>query len=375
LKLRKKKTPLESYKADLLREDFNNDPAQCHAVEHTQRLFDDLVLKLEAEPAQISFIKRLFLTEQQKNIKAVKGLYFWGGVGRGKTYLVDNFYNSLPFDEKIRIHFHSFMQLVHAELGTLKDVQDPLSVVADRFSSKARVICFDEFHVSDITDAMLLGKLFDNLFMRGVCLVATSNEHPDQLYSGGLQRDRFLPAIDLIKSNTEIVEVDSGIDYRFRLLEQAEIYHSPLDRSANNSLSTSFSCLACNEGLTDQPIEVLGRRINTVRIADGLVWFDFYEICGGPRSAADYIEIARIYHTVFISDIPVMDSFKDDQAKRFMTIIDEFYDRNVNVIISAAALPEELYSGTRLVKSFKRTVSRLQEMGSTQYLKQQHISE
>lgn len=375
MKFRIKKTPLQAYKADLLREGFSNDPSQCHAVEHTQRLFDDLAVQLETEPVQANFIKRIFSIDHPKNIKPVKGLYFWGGVGRGKTYLVDNFYNCLPFNEKIRIHFHSFMQLVHVELRTLKEVQDPLSVVADRFSNKARIICFDEFHVSDITDAMLLGKLFDNLFKRGVCLVATSNEHPDQLYSGGLQRDRFLPAIDLIKENTEIVEVDSGIDYRFRLLEKAEIYHSPLDRFANKSLLSSFKGLASNEGLKGKPIDILGRKIKTVRIADGLVWFDFYEICGGPRSAADYIEIARIYQTVFISDIPFMDSLKDDQAKRFMTIIDEFYDRNVKVIISAAALPEELYSGTRLAKSFQRTVSRLNEMGSTQYLKQQHISE
>ena len=267
------------------------------------------------------------------------------------------------------------MRGIHQELKTLKNTQNPLTVVADRYASNSRVICFDEFHVSDITDAMLLGNLFKELFDRNVTLVATSNEHPDELYSGGLQRDRFLPAIELIKQNTEIVNIDNGVDYRFRVLEKAEIYHSPLDEAAEKSLSDSFNSLAPDEKIVGQAIEIEGRKINTMMHAVGIVWFDFSAICDGPRGAADYIEIARVFQTVLISNVPEMDSSRDDHTKRFMTLIDEFYDRNVKLIISAEAKPENLYSGSRLKKSFSRTISRLQEMGTNAYLHKQHLSE
>jgi cell division protein ZapE len=368
-------TPIQCYEADLKRDGFVEDPAQRQAVEHIQRLFDDLIKPAKITAKEPGFFSKIFRKQDQNQENSFRGLYFWGGVGRGKTYIVDTFFNCLPFPDKTRIHFHSFMHGIHQELKTLKNTQNPLTVVADRYASQSRVICFDEFHVSDITDAMLLGNLFKELFDRNVTLVATSNEHPDELYSGGLQRNRFLPAIELIKKYTEVVNVDSGVDYRFRVLEKAEIYHAPLDEAAEKSLSASFNSLAPEEKIVGKDIEIEGREINTIRHAVGIVWFDFNAICDGPRGAADYIEIARVYHTVLISNVPAMDSGRDDHTKRFMTLIDEFYDRNVKVIISAESEPENLYSGSRLLKSFNRTISRLQEMGTKEYLSRQHISE
>jgi cell division protein ZapE len=226
-----------------------------------------------------------------------KGIYFWGGVGTGKTCIVDNFFESLPFKDKLRIHFHRFMQRIHGELRELKNVKDPLKIVADRFAEKARLIVFDEFQVSDITDAMLLSGLLSALFERGIVLVATSNQHPDMLYLDGLQRARFLPAIELLKANTHVIKLDSGIDYRLRYLDSAEIYHYPLDDRANDMLLTNFTHIAPNEGVIGSTIEIESRKIRTVRLADGVVWFDFVEICGGPRGPADYIEIARQFQT------------------------------------------------------------------------------
>jgi len=375
LKNKKKLTPLKCYESDLKQEGFKEDPAQRQALEHIQRLFDDLVKPKKSTRKESGFFRKIFPVKTQYPDKTIRGLYFWGGVGRGKTYIIDTLYKCLPFPAKKRLHFHSFMQGIHQELKTLRNVQNPLAIVADRYASNFRVICFDEFHVSDITDAMLLGNLFKELFNRQVTLVATSNEHPDNLYSDGLQRERFLPAIELIKQHTEIINVDSGIDYRFRVLEKAEIYHSPLDSQAEISLSDSFSSLAPEKILSFESIEIEGRIINTIKQAVGIVWFDFSSICDGPRGAADYIEIARLFHTILISNVTVMDSSRDDHAKRFMTLIDEFYDRNVKLIISAEAGPENLYLGSRLKKSFNRTISRLQEMGTKEYLSQQHISE
>lgn len=370
------KSPLDCYQQDLKKEGFSFDPAQELAVKHIQRLFDQLIKSEKVTPSKDQcFFKKFFQKENQNVAESIKGLYFWGGVGRGKTYIMDTFYNCLPFTDKSRIHFHSFMRGVHQELQTLKNVENPLDTVAERYADKARVICFDEFHVSDITDAMLLGNLFRALFDRNVILFATSNEHPDELYSDGLQRDRFLPAIELIKINTEIVNVDSGIDYRFRVLEKAEIYHSPLDDTAFDSLSESFSRISPEEGINEQSVEIEGRSIKSIKQADSIVWFEFISICDGPRGAADYIEIARIFQTVLVSNVPIMGSDQDDHAKRFMTMIDEFYDRNVKLIISAESKPADLYTGARLAKGFKRTVSRLQEMGTKEYLARQHISD
>ena len=363
-------TPLEKYQADLLREEFHADQAQENAVRQTQKLFDTLLFDDDAENNFFEKIRRKF---QKDKSNIIKGLYFWGGVGRGKTYLIDSFYDSLPFKEKQRIHFHRFMQMVHAQLRGLNGVTDPLQIVADNIAAETEVLCFDEFHVSDITDAMLLGGLLKGLFERGVVLVTTSNEAPDQLYWDGLQRERFLPAIELIKKYTEVVNVDSGVDYRLRFLDKAEIYHSPLDDKAMEMLGFNFNHIAPNEVTEGLPIEIEGRMIQTICHADGVVWFDFDGICDGPRGPADYIEIARLFQTVLISDIPVMDELTNDKARRFMTLIDEFYDRNVKLIATAAARPSELYAGKRLTKPFLRTISRLEEMQTHDYLAKQHI--
>lgn len=363
-------TPLDKYKTDLGMEGFNADPAQKIAVMYLQKLYDDLCGIPNKEKGLLNRIRSLLglSTEQQH-----KGLYFWGGVGRGKTYLVDCFYDCLPVEKKTRIHFHRFMQNVHKELKSLGNIESPLKIVADRIAEKTRVLCFDEFHVADITDAMLLAGLLDALFERGVVLVTSSNQHPDQLYQGGLQRERFLPAIELLKEFTNIVNVDSGIDYRFQFLDQAEIYHSPLDDRANAMLEDDFIHVCPDVGTEGEVLEIEGRPIQTVRCGDGVVWFDFMAICDGPRGAADYIEIARQYQTVLLANIPVLDDYANDIAKRFITLVDEFYDRNVKLIITAAADPNALYTGTRLHEPFKRTISRLEEMRTNDYLAKQHL--
>jgi len=364
-------TPWQRYQQDLKRVGFSRDPAQEEAVACLEALYHEL-MKRPPRPRG-SWLGGLLGKDRATPRKPVRGLYLWGGVGRGKTYLIDAFYSTLPLREKLRMHFHRFMQHVHRELSTLKDEIDPLSIVADRLAARARVICFDEFHVADITDAMLLGGLLQALFERGVTLVATSNQHPDILYADGLQRQRFLPAIELIKAHTRVVNVDSGVDYRLRNLEQAEIYHHPLDDSAHASLEASFARLAPESGVAGRPIEVEGRLIPALRLADGVVWFEFEAICGGPRGPADYIEIARCFQTVLISDVPVMRAADDDKARRLMTLIDEFYDHNVKLIVSAAAEPDALYAGQRLREPFMRTISRLQEMRSQEYLARPHL--
>ncbi|MAY36902.1 MAG: cell division protein ZapE [Spongiibacteraceae bacterium] len=364
-------TPLERYNADLQRPDFTPDPAQQYAVECLQRLYDELV-ELEQTQKAASLVQRLLGRFIGEEGEPVKGLYFWGGVGRGKTYLMDTFYECLPFERKMRAHFHRFMRRVHGDLKTLAGAKNPLTVIAERISREARVICFDEFFVSDITDAMILAGLFEELFARGVVLVATSNIVPEELYKDGLQRARFLPAIDLIKARTKVVNVDGGIDYRLRTLEQAELYHSPLDEQADISLADSFEKLSPEPGQADVELDIEGRRIRARHVADDVVWFDFRALCDGPRSQNDYIELARIYHAVLVSNVPQMGSKNDDQARRFINLVDEFYDRHVKLVLSAAVPLESLYSGGRLEFEFQRTVSRLLEMQSHDYLAREH---
>lgn len=366
-------TPLSAYQAAIEDKQIQPDPAQKKAIEALQTIFMQLVDQHQQLHADVSFfdqIKNRFVSQQ---MKAIEGLYFWGGVGRGKTYLVDLFYECLPFDEKMRMHFHRFMQMVHSKLKRLNDVEDPLQIIAEDIASKHHVICFDEFHVADITDAMLLAGLFAGLFNRGVTLIATSNQLPDDLYAGGLQRERFLPAIDLIKQHTKVINIDSGTDYRLQFLDRAEIYHSPLDDNALAMLQTNFDHIAPDVGERNQSIEIADRSIETVYIADGVVWFEFNALCDGPRGAADYIEIARCFQTVLLANVPSMDDLMVDKAKRFMTLVDEFYDRNVKLIMTAECQAESLYSGHRLNESFKRTSSRLNEMASHDYLAKQHL--
>lgn len=362
-------TPLERYRADLQRPDFQHDPAQQHAVELLQGLYDALVSEQPRRHWTAALVERL---RGRTAVTPVQGLYFWGGVGRGKTYLMDTFYECLPFPQKLRAHFHRFMQRVHAELTLLSGQKNPLEKVADRLAAEARVICFDEFFVSDITDAMILGELFRHLFARGVTLVATSNIVPDELYKDGLQRARFLPAIALLKQHTRVVNVDGGTDYRLRALEQAELYHCPLDAGADESLLRSFHALAPEPGHEGELLELNGRLLRTRWLADDVAWFDFSELCETARSQNDYIELARTCHAVLLSNVPQMSAEKDDAARRFINLVDEFYDRHVKLVISAAVPLGELYTGSRLAFVFERTQSRLLEMQSHDYLALEH---
>ncbi len=367
-------TPKERYQRDLQRDDFNYDAAQEVAVDHLQALYDALVLAREAECSRGSWslLKARLFGEPRK--VPVRGLYFWGGVGRGKTYLMDNFYESLPFKRKMRAHFHRFMRRVQQELRSLDGQKDPLKIVADRLAAEARVICFDEFFVSDIADAMILAGLMQELFDRGVSLVATSNIVPDGLYKDGLQRARFLPAIKLLNEHTLVVNVDGGTDYRLRALEQAELYHYPLDGAADASLLASFESLVPDkeEIRADTLIDIEGREIRARYEAEDVVWFDFMALCDGPRSQNDYIELAREYHAVLLANVPQMGRDNDDQARRFISLVDEFYDRNVKLIISAAVPLEHIYREGRLNFEFDRTSSRLLEMQSHDYLAEPH---
>lgn len=362
-------TPWQQYQSDLTRDDFQHDLAQENAVRHLQRLYDDLVDSLNPKPKGL--MQKLF--GAKKSNQTTQGIYFWGGVGRGKTYLVDTFYECLPFDKKLRIHFHRFMHKVHDELNDLKGVSDPLKVVAKRFAEQTQIICFDEFYVSDITDAMILGTLLDELFKLNVVFVTTSNIVPDDLYKNGLQRARFLPAIALLKANCEVVNVDSGVDYRLRTLEQAEIYHSPLDEQADKNLHTYFQQLAPEVGQQDVSVEIEGRQIKTREVADGVVWFDFTSLCETARSQVDYMEISRIYHSVLLSNVKEMGRDNDDAARRFIAMVDEFYERKVKLIISAAKPLNQLYTTGTLEFEFRRCISRLQEMQSHEYLAEPHI--
>ena len=366
--------PVARYRADLQAGLLQEDAAQFRAVGHFQRLFDDLARQdALPQPGMVSKLKSL-LGRSAAPMPAPRGLYLYGGVGRGKTYLMDVFYEALPFERKLRTHFHRFMQRVHAELATLKHQKNPLELVAKTLADEARVLCFDEFFVSDIGDAMILGGLLEHLMVQGVTLVATSNIEPEFLYENGLQRERFLPAIALLKSRTDIIELDNGTDYRLRSLQQAKIYYSPLGEGAQLELRNSFARLASDHAQhgTDTQIEVLGRTVLAREFADDVVWFDFKQLCGGPRSPYDYIELAKIYHAVIVSDVPQLDASLDDMARRFISMVDEFYDRNVKLIISAQVPLLKLYSGTSLAFAFERTSSRLLEMQSEEYLAREH---
>jgi cell division protein ZapE len=331
------------------------------------------MLRKPVAPVRSGLFDRLRGRAPSPTRTPVRGLYLWGGVGRGKTYLMDIFFHALPLDGKLRLHFHRFMKRVHDELKALRDRQDPLPLVAERLTENTRIICLDEFFVSDITDAMLLGGLLKALFERGVTLVTTSNIPPDELYRDGLQRARFLPAIELLKTHLEVFRMDGGVDYRLRYLDSVALYHTPLGETADDALLEAFEHVSPEPGTAGGKLEIEGRRIATRRQGDGVVWFDFATLCEGPRSQNDYIEIARLFHTVVLSDIPVLDRDREDPARRFLNLVDEFYDRHVKLILSAAVPIELLYQGERLSFEYRRTVSRLIEMQSHDYLAREHL--
>ncbi|QSX36695.1 cell division protein ZapE [Shewanella sedimentimangrovi] len=365
-------SPWQHYQQDLTREGFSHDLAQEQAVKALQRVYEAL---LEAQ-APKGLLSRLgSRIGFGKSDDFVLGLYLWGGVGRGKTYLMDTFYEALPGQRKLRAHFHRFMHQVHLDLDRLKGTRDPLLVIAKQMAERYQVICFDEFFVSDITDAMLLGTLFEALFREGVVLVATSNIIPDDLYRNGLQRARFLPAIALINKHCQVLNVDSGIDYRLRTLEQAEIYHHPLDPQADTNLLSYFAQLAPESEISRDSIEIEGRDIVIRQQAQGVLLADFRALCDGPRSQRDYMELARLYHTVLLSGLEQMGAQQtgDDIARRFLALVDEFYERHVKLIISAAVPLEQIYTDGQLSFEFRRCRSRLIEMQSHDYLALEHL--
>ncbi|MEX1196646.1 MAG: cell division protein ZapE [Pseudohongiellaceae bacterium] len=358
-------TPEQQYRRDIERGELSPDAAQARAMAALQAVYDAVL----AQPQPRWWHRFPFLAPG-----TVTGLYLYGGVGRGKTYLMDTFHESLPLEQKLRTHFHRFMQGVHHDLTRLGGRSDPLEAVADSLAARARVICFDEFFVSDIGDAMILGGLLEALFRRRVVLVATSNVQPDRLYENGLQRERFLPAITALQRHTRVLHLDSDTDYRLRELKQAGLYHWPADQKAEEALASRFERLAPIHAQRPEggSVEVLGRRIPVRRLADDVAWFDFEALCGGPRSANDYIELAREFHTVLLSGVPCMDERNDDRARRFVNLVDELYDRRVKLIVSAACPMQELYRGRELAFVFERTVSRLREMQSEDYLGSEH---
>jgi len=357
----------ELYARELAARGFGADPAQLAAVARLEALRRRLARQPNA------WLPRWLRTRARRRSDApVRGLYLWGGVGRGKTWLMDLFFESLPFAERRRQHFHRFMHDVHAELAALKQERDPLERVAERIAGGARVLCFDELQVTDIADAMILGGLFDALFRRAVTLVATSNSAPRELYREGLQRARFLPAIALLERHLEVQHVAGTTDYRLRELTQAGVYLPAGAADTAARLESLFARLADHGARVGGTLSIEGRPVAVVREGPGVAWFEFAVLCAGPRSADDYIEIAREYQSVIVSGVPVLEAANDDEARRFIELVDELYDRNVNLILSAAAAPPGLYRGERLVAPFERTVSRLTEMQSAEYLAREH---
>lgn len=350
---------VKAYKAELIAKGYQSDPAQERAVAALQRCADDWA---RYKSKRSSALKKLV-----NHPGIPRGVYMYGGVGRGKSFLMDCFFNAVPLKRKVRLHFHEFMREVHRELAGLQGTADPLDVLGERIAKRYKLICFDEFHVADITDAMILHRLLAAMFANGVGFVTTSNFKPDDLYPNGLHRDRILPAIALLNERLEVINVDSGTDYRRRTMEQVQLYHTPLGPEADAAMSAAFDRLA--EVRDEDPVlHIEAREIMARRKAGGVVWFDFKALCGGPRSQNDYLEIASQFHTVLLSDVPHMPVSMASPARRFTWLIDVLYDRRVKLILSAEVPPEALYTEGPLVHEFPRTVSRLNEMQSREFL-------
>ena len=358
----------EAYAESLRRDGHVADPAQLDVVAR----FADLQARIAAQQARHGRLRALLWRSKPRD--TVRGLYLWGGVGRGKTFLMDLFFETLDTEQKKRIHFHRMMRDVHERLKSLGSVEDPLDRVAADIARDTRVLCFDEFFVSDIGDAMILGRLLDGLFSRGVTLVTTSNSKPENLYKDGLQRERFVPAIRLLNEHTEVVSLDGATDYRLRLLEKAGTYMSPDDDRASEQLEFYFAESASTHVEHDVDLDINGRPIRARRCAKGIAWFRFADVCDGPRSQNDYIEIARWYPSVIVSGVPQFGELREDQARRFIALVDEFYDRRVKLILSAEVDVHDLYAGKRLSFEFDRTTSRLIEMQSSEYLALPHLA-
>lgn len=369
-------SPTSRYLQALQDKSHQPDDVQREAVSRLDAIYQELTAK-RAEPPQEQGLKAAFSKLLGKRPSAppapVRGLYMWGGVGRGKTWLMDMFYQSLPGERKQRLHFHRFMLHVHEELGQLQGQTDPLDIIADRFKAKTDVLCFDEFFVSDITDAMLLGGLMKALFSRGITLVATSNIPPDELYRNGLQRARFLPAIEAIKQYCDVMNVDAGIDYRLRTLTQAHLWLTPLNDETRQQMDTLWRALAGGSRANAPTLEINHRPLATLGVENQTLAVSFETLCVEARSQHDYIELSRQFHTVMLHDVAVMTPLMESEARRFIALVDEFYERHVKLVVSAAAPMFEIYRGERLKFEFQRCLSRLQEMQSEEYLKREHM--
>jgi cell division protein ZapE len=356
---------LRTFREIARRHGFELDAAQERVVSRFERLYDDI--------AGIERHERAWLKRWRRRRHAA-GIYLWGAVGRGKSFLMDEFFALAPIGNKERVHFHRFMQGIHRELRDLQGEPNPLDLISERFARQARLLCLDEFHVSDIGDAMLMRGLLQGLFKQGVVLVTTSNEHPDQLYAHGLQRAQFLPAIELLKTRLEVLELSGDSDYRLRALARAGVYHHPLGAAPEQALNEAFSGVAGEAGVADAQVEIDGRKLWARRLAPGTAWFDFTELCEGPRGTADYIELARRYHTVLVSGVPRFRADQGESLRRFTWLIDEFYDRQVKLIVSAEAAAERLYDAVTVGNDIERTRSRLIEMQTMQYLSLPHLA-
>ena len=349
----------EYYEHALTQRGFSADAAQNAAVDRLQRAYDEWVAY---RSQRSSSFKRLIHRPD-----VPRGVYMWGGVGRGKSFLMDSFFLVVPVVRKTRVHFHEFMRSVHRELDDLKGIADPLDEVARRIAKKYRLICFDEFQVADIADAMILYNLFSALFDNGVSFIVTSNYEPDTLYPEGLHRDRMLPTIALLKERLDVINVDAGTDYRMRALEQVDAYHMPLNAASDQALRDAFAGIA--ETADENPlVRIESREIRALRRAGGVIWFDFATLCGGPRSQNDYLELASRFHTLVLSAVPQMSASMSSEARRFTWLIDVLYDHNVKLIMSAEVAPDQLYTQGMLANDFHRTVSRIVEMQSSHYM-------
>jgi len=351
------------YERELAERGYRSDPAQLRAVEALDRCAREWT---DFKERRSNAFKKLI-----NRPPVPRGVYLYGGVGRGKSFLMDCFFSAVPLKRKTRLHFHEFMREVHRELADLQGTVNPLDKLGERIAKRYRLICFDEFHVADITDAMILHRLLDALFDNGVGFVTTSNFKPDDLYPGGLHRDRILPAIELLKGKLEVLNVDHGVDYRRRAMEHVKLYHTPLGAAADADMNEAFTRLAATHD-ESHVLHIEAREIRARRKAGGVVWFDFRTLCGGPRSQNDYLEIATQFHTLLLSDVPYMPVRMASEARRFTWLVDVLYDRKVKLIMSAQVPPEALYTEGPLAHEFPRTVSRLQEMQSAEYLSLDH---
>lgn len=354
-------TPLEHYQQKIDDGVIEKNDEQQAVVQILETIYNDLLIRQEQRDSQVGKLRR-----KVKPRPPIQGLYLWGTVGVGKTFLLDALYDCLPV-KKIRLHFYAFMRQIHQALKEIQGQKNPLQHIGEKISDKFLVICFDEFFVSNIADAMILGELFKALFKGGVCLVATSNITPDELYKNGLQRERFLPAIDVIKKNVRVINLKTKADYRLRHIQKAGVYYTPLDQTAEKNLAYSFDQLAQCPNVSTEAIEILGRRIDIVKQAADTIWFDFYKICGRPRSQNDYLELVKQYRTFLISNVPAFNKVSDDLIVSFIQLIDVLYDKQRRIVISAEKPVDQLYPENNVFPEFKRTQSRLIEMQSADY--------